>query len=128
MNRFPLKDAILEGGIAFERAHGMHLFEYLGLDSQFNQIYNTALIHHTSVIMRKVVECYKGFEELNTLVDVGGNLGLSLSFITSKYPHIRAINFDLPHVIEHAPPYPGMFFVSFSFFVSINFFVIKSVY
>jgi caffeic acid 3-O-methyltransferase len=28
--------------------------------------------------------------------------------IVSKYPSIRGINFDLPHVIEDAPSYPGM--------------------
>jgi O-methyltransferase domain len=31
-----------------------------------------------------------------------------LNMITSKYPNIKGINFDLPHVIADAPPYPGM--------------------
>ncbi|PHT46648.1 Caffeic acid 3-O-methyltransferase 1 [Capsicum baccatum] len=33
---FHLKDAILEGEIPFNKAHGMHAFEYHGKDSRFN--------------------------------------------------------------------------------------------
>lgn len=104
-----LKDAIMEGGRAFEMAHGVHQFEYLGLDPQFSELFNRSLIHHTSIVMKKVLHSYKGFENLNTLVDVGGGLGYNLSLITSKYPKIKAINFDLPHAIQHAPPYPGIY-------------------
>ncbi|KAF3327814.1 S-adenosyl-L-methionine:O-methyltransferase [Carex littledalei] len=32
----------------------------------------------------------------HTLVDVGGGVGVILSMITSKYPKIKGINFDLP--------------------------------
>lgn len=60
--------------------------------------------------MKKVLECYKGFENIKMLVDVGGGLGININLITSKYPHIQGINFDLPHVLEHAPSYPGMIF------------------
>ena len=55
-----------------------------------------------------LLESYKGFEHLKTLVDVGGGLGINLGMITSKYPTLKGINYDLPHVIEHAPTYLGM--------------------
>jgi hypothetical protein len=29
---------------------------------------------------------------------------------TTKYPQIEGINFDLPHLIQRAPSYPGMTF------------------
>lgn len=58
--------------------------------------------------MKKILECYKGFEDIKRLVDVGGGLGVNINLITSKYPHIQGINFDLPHVIQHAPSYAGM--------------------
>ncbi|XP_058738818.1 cathecol O-methyltransferase 1-like [Vicia villosa] len=103
-----LKDSIREGGIPFNRVHGTHAFEYPRVDSRFNQVFNTAMINHSTLIMKKVLECYKGFEEVKRLVDVGGGLGISINLITSKYPHIKGINFDLPHVIEHAPSYPGV--------------------
>lgn len=68
------------------------------------------MINHTTIVMKKVLECYKGFKNIKKLVDVGGGLGININLITSKYPHIQGINFDLPHVLEHAPSYPGMIF------------------
>ncbi|KAL2954828.1 hypothetical protein AAZX31_19G245700 [Glycine max] len=103
-----LKDSIREGGIPFNRVYGTHAFEYPRLDARFNQVFNTAMINHTTIVMKKVLECYKGFENIKMLVDVGGGLGININLITSKYPHIQGINFDLPHVLEHAPSYPGV--------------------
>ncbi|OMO76233.1 O-methyltransferase, family 2 [Corchorus olitorius] len=105
--RTQVKDAILEGGIPFERVHGTNAYEYCGRDPRFNQLFNTGMINHTTLVMKKILETYKGFEKLNRVVDVGGGLGMTLSIITSKYPSIQGINFDLPHVIQHAPAYPG---------------------
>ncbi|XP_057717881.1 cathecol O-methyltransferase 1-like [Arachis stenosperma] len=77
-----VKGAIMEGGIPFNRAYGMHAFEYPGVDQRFNEVFN-----------------------IKTLVDVGGGFGVNLHLITSKYPHVKAIiNFDLP---QHAPLYAG---------------------
>ncbi|OMO70079.1 O-methyltransferase, family 2 [Corchorus olitorius] len=98
-----LKDAILEGGVPFGRVHGTHAFEYLGRDA----------------IMKKILETYKGFEKLNRVVDVGGGLGITLNMITSKYPSIKGINFDLPYVIRHAPAYPGVEHVGGNMFESV---------
>ena len=89
----------------------MHAFKYTELNPKFNQIYNTAMYNVTTIVVNKILESYKGFENLTHLVDVGGNLGVTLNLIVSKYPHIKAINFDLPQVIEHAPSYPGTLLV-----------------
>lgn len=86
----------------------MHAFEYLSLDPRCNQVFNTAMYDFTTIVLKKILELYKGFEPLKQLVDVGGGLGVTLHLITSTYPHIKAINFDLPHVIKHSPPYPGI--------------------
>ncbi|KAH9781338.1 Flavone 3'-O-methyltransferase 1 [Citrus sinensis] len=102
-----LKETIIEGGVPFDRVHGTHAFEYLGLDPRFNEVYSTAMYNHTTLVIQKILEAYKGFEHIKQLVDVGGSLGNTLKAIISKYPHIKGINFDLPHVIQHAPEYPG---------------------
>ena len=68
------------------------------------------MYNHTTIVVKKILEVYKGFEPtIKQLVDVGGGLGVNLNLITSTYPHIKGINFDLPHVIKHAPSYPGMY-------------------
>jgi caffeic acid 3-O-methyltransferase len=109
IDRSQLKDAVLEGGIPFNRVHGTHAFEYPGFDPRFNQVFNTAMFNHTTIVMKNILDSYKGFEHLKQLVDVGGGLGATLNLITSRYPNIKAINFDLPHVIQNAPHYPGIY-------------------
>ncbi|KAH0753093.1 hypothetical protein KY285_006241 [Solanum tuberosum] len=116
---FELKDAVLEGGVPFDRVHGVHAFEYPKLDPKFNDVFNKAMINHTTVVMKKILENYKGFENLKTLVDVGGGLGVNLKMITSKYPTIKGTNFDLPHVVQHAPSYPGVDHVGGDMFESV---------
>ncbi|XP_061357411.1 anthranilate N-methyltransferase-like [Gastrolobium bilobum] len=103
-----LKGAIMEGGVPFNRVYGMHLFEYLSLDPRYNDVFNKAMFSVTAMVMKRILECYDGFEHVNTLVDVGGGLGINLKLITSKYPHIHGVNFDLPHVLQHAPIYAGV--------------------
>lgn len=116
---YELGSAVLEGGTAFNRAHNMHIFKYTGLDQKFNETFNTAMINHTKVVVQKVLECYRGFEHLKTLVDAGGGLGITLGMITSKYPNLKGINYDLPHVIERAPTYPGVEHIGGDMFDSV---------
>ncbi|XP_044491297.1 caffeic acid 3-O-methyltransferase-like [Mangifera indica] len=114
-----LKDAVLEGGVPFDRVHGVHAFEYPGLDARFNKVFNDAMFNHTTIIINEILQVYKGFESIKQLVDVGGGLGITLKAITSKYPHIKAVNFDLPHVVQHAPQYPGVEHVGGDMFESV---------
>ncbi|MBA0819889.1 hypothetical protein Gohar_022112 [Gossypium harknessii] len=117
-----LKDAFIEGGIPFNRVHGMHAFEYPGKDLRFNHVFNTAMMNHTTLVMNNILDAYKGFvQHLNqVIVDVGGGLGVSLRFITSKYPSVKGIIFDLPHVIQHAPPIPGVEHVAGDMFQNVS--------
>ncbi|GAY48816.1 hypothetical protein CUMW_114610 [Citrus unshiu] len=119
MALFGLKKQILEGGIAFNKAHGMQIYDYLGVDSRFNDVFNNGMLSHTSIVMEKVLESYKGFEHVKKLVDVGGGLGITLNMIISKYPHIKGINYDLPYVIKDAPSYPGIEHIGGDLFESI---------
>jgi caffeic acid 3-O-methyltransferase len=71
------------------------------------------------MVMKKVLEEYRGFEDVNTLVDVGGGIGTILGLITSKYPHIKGVNFDLAQVLTQAPFYPGVKHVSGDMFIEV---------
>ena len=103
-----MKDAVLEGGIPFNKAYGMTAFEYHGTDPRFNKVFNKGMADHSTITMKKILETYTGFESLKSLVDVGGGTGAVINMIVSKHPTIKGINFDLPHVIEDAPSYPGI--------------------
>ncbi|XP_052184850.1 caffeic acid 3-O-methyltransferase-like [Diospyros lotus] len=116
---YHLKDAVLEGGIAFNKAYGMTAFDYHGTDPRFNKVFNQGMSNHSTITMKEILETYQGFNGLTTLVDVGGGTGATLNMIISKYPNIKGINFDLPHVIDDAPSYPGVEHVGGDMFVSV---------
>ncbi|PIN20989.1 Hydroxyindole-O-methyltransferase [Handroanthus impetiginosus] len=116
---YHLKDAILDGGIPFNRTYGISAFEYLAKDPKFNQIFDQAMYEESTIFMKKILQKYKGFEGLKSLVDVGGGIGASIKMIISKYPSIKGINFDLPHVIQNALSSPGVEHISGDMFVSV---------
>ncbi|KAL9244334.1 hypothetical protein vseg_018121 [Gypsophila vaccaria] len=108
MCRGKLKEAILEGGNPFQMAHGMRAFEYAEVDASFNEVFNTAMRNYSTVMMKNVMNKYKGFKDTKQLVEVAGGSGHLIHNIVSKYPHIKGINFDLPHVIQNAISLPGV--------------------
>ncbi|KAL2337116.1 hypothetical protein Fmac_011562 [Flemingia macrophylla] len=92
----------------FEKVHGVPIYEGIQTDPTLNNIFNIAMANLGIIEMNKILETYAGFEEISSLVDVGGGIGQNLNMIISKYPSIKGINFDLPHVIQNAPNYPGI--------------------
>ncbi|XP_054810943.1 isoliquiritigenin 2'-O-methyltransferase-like [Prosopis cineraria] len=90
----------------FKKVHGMPMYRYAEIDPTWNNIFNKAMANRCNIEMRRILEIYKGFGGISTLVDVGGGTGQNLKMIVSKYPSIKAINFDLPNVIQNAPLHP----------------------
>ncbi|KAL0016165.1 hypothetical protein SO802_003234 [Lithocarpus litseifolius] len=116
---YHLKDAVLEGGLPFHRAYGMNAVEYIGKDDKFREIFKGSMKDFNTLVMKKILEIYKGFEGLKLLVDVGGGDGTILNMIISKYPTIKGVNFDLASILEKSPSYPGIEHVAGDMFVSI---------
>ncbi|KAL5223256.1 hypothetical protein ABZP36_027969 [Zizania latifolia] len=114
-----LKEAVVDGGIPFNKAYGMTAFEYHGTDARFNRVFNEGMKNHSVIITQKLLDCYAGFDGVSTLVDVGGGVGATVHAITSRHPHIHGINYDLPHVISEAPPFPGVQHVGGDMFASV---------
>ncbi|KAL4299566.1 hypothetical protein AHAS_Ahas17G0113700 [Arachis hypogaea] len=97
----------------------MNVFEYANIDPRFNEVFNKAMLTSSTISMKRILDVYKGFDHINKLVDVGGGLGATLNLITSKYPNIQGVNFDLPHVIENAPIYAGVEHIGGDMFESV---------
>eukprot|EP01018_Ginkgo_biloba_P003980 Gb_35314 [translate_table: standard] len=108
-------DCVLEGRNAFKKRHGKDFWAFAESDGDFNQLFNTSMVAVTSVLIRDILSTYDGFKDVNTLIDLGGGVGQALRDIVAAYPHIRGINFDLPHVIATAPTLPGIQHVSGNF-------------
>ncbi|XXG77574.1 hypothetical protein AAC387_Pa08g1702 [Persea americana] len=116
---YNLKDAVVDGGVPFDKAYGMNAFEYPATDPRFNNVFNKGMLNVTTIVMKKILETYKGFEGLKEVVDVGGGVGATLNLIISKYPQIKGINYDLPHVLAEAPAINGVEHVGGDMFDSV---------
>ncbi|XP_076947386.1 caffeic acid 3-O-methyltransferase 1-like [Bidens hawaiensis] len=103
-----LQDSVLEGGTPIERLHGTGRFKQTALDDKINAIFNKAMVDTSVILVKDMLKCYHGFNNLKSLVDVGGGLGITLNMIVTQYPTIKGVNFDLPQVIKQAPLYPGI--------------------
>eukprot|EP01018_Ginkgo_biloba_P012159 Gb_36959 [translate_table: standard] len=114
-----LKHAVLDGSQPFTKAHGVNAFEYPAKDPRFNNVFNRAMAEHSTMLMQKILDTYPGFNDVQEIVDVGGGIGSTLNLIVSKYPHIKGVNFDMPHVVAEAPQYPGLRHVGGDMFDSV---------
>ncbi|XP_039141332.1 caffeic acid 3-O-methyltransferase-like isoform X2 [Dioscorea cayenensis subsp. rotundata] len=114
-----MKHAVSDGCVPFVKTHGMTWYEYVDKNPHIAEMFNKAMFNQTTMLMKKILENYNGFESINALVDVGGGHGGILSLIISKYPHIKAINFDLPHTVSEAKPIQGVEFVGGDMFESV---------
>ncbi|KAI3889085.1 hypothetical protein MKW92_051090 [Papaver armeniacum] len=113
-------ECVKEGGLPFEKAHGVEIWDFALANPQFNNLFNDAMRCTTETIINAVLVKYKdGFNGIESLVDVGGGTGIMITEIVKANPHIRGINFDLPHVVATAPEQPGVEHVGGDMFVHI---------
>ncbi|XP_059451542.1 desmethylxanthohumol 6'-O-methyltransferase-like [Corylus avellana] len=115
-----LGQCVKEGGIAFNKAHGCEIWDFASKNPEFNNIFNDAMACTAKIVMRGILEEYKdGFRCLGSLVDVGGGTGGMIAEIVKAHPHIKGINFDLPHVVATAPLHEGVSHVGGDMFDTI---------
>ncbi|KAI5650811.1 hypothetical protein M9H77_36816 [Catharanthus roseus] len=83
---------LMESWKSIYKAYGMSAFEYHGKDPRFNKVFNQGMSNHSTIIMKKILEIYQGFQGLKTVVDVGGGTGATLNMIVSKYLIIKGVD------------------------------------
>ncbi|KAJ9179561.1 hypothetical protein P3X46_011336 [Hevea brasiliensis] len=115
-----LSDIVKEGGSGFTKSHGLEFFDFASANPVFNTLLNEAMEGASKIIVEAVKASYKdGFNGLGSLLDVGGGTGAMVGEIVKAHPHIKGINFDLPHVVATAPEYEGVTHVAGDMFTSI---------
>lgn len=104
-----LSRCVVEGGVAFEKCHGCEIWDVMAIDPEFNRVFNDGMACTATITMKAVTQCYEdGLAHIGSLVDVGGGTGTAIAEVVKAFPHVRGINFDLPHVIATAPEIPGV--------------------
>ncbi|KAH8490448.1 hypothetical protein H0E87_022837 [Populus deltoides] len=115
-----LSQCVKEGGTAFSKAHGCEMWDFASRNPEVNRIFNEAMACTSKIMMRAILSHYKdGFNNIRSLVDVAGGIGGHVAEIVRAYPHIKGMNFDLPHVLATAPKYEGVSHVAGNMFDAI---------
>jgi hypothetical protein len=93
---------LVTGDPAFEKAHGMGLFQYLQHNPGMAQFFSETMVGFHGREPPAVAEAYD-FAGIGSLVDVGGASGNMLGHILSRHAHLEGVLYDLPHVVIDAP-------------------------
>ncbi len=98
-----LFETVCTGETAFDRMYGQPVFDYLGEHPEQAKIFDAAMTGFSGRAMRAMLDAYD-LSGVATLADVGGGLGTNLTAALGRYPAMRGLLFDQPHVVERARP------------------------
>lgn len=90
------------GRTAFEKMHGMPVFDYLGRHPDEASLFSEMMVGFHGQEPPAVAEAYD-FSVFGSVVDVGGATGNLLAAILARHEGPRGILFDRPHVVTDAP-------------------------
>src|SRR4051812_14253685 len=96
-----LLESVRTGQAAFDRLYGKPIFEYLGEHPEQAKIFDAAM---TSIHGRETGAMLDAYDlsDIRVLADIGGGNGSNLIGVLGRYPEMKGILFDLPHVVERA--------------------------
>ncbi|PRH87309.1 methyltransferase [Labrys okinawensis] len=90
------------GKTAFEKVHGMPVFDYLGQHPEEASLFSETMVGVNGQEPEAVAAAYD-FSSFGTIVDVGGATGNLLGTILARHPGPRGVLFDRPYVVAEAP-------------------------
>jgi hypothetical protein len=96
-----LLHSVRTGENAFRSIHGRDVWEYRLEHPEESAIFDSAMTSQSQFVAEAVLDAYD-FGRFTEVVDVGGGRGAFLSAVLNRWPHLRGVVFDQPHVAEHA--------------------------
>ena len=101
-------ESVQTGRAAFDRVHGMRIFDYLGKHPDKAREFGEAMTSISGAENPAVAAAYD-FSKAGTIVDVGGSHGHLLAAILKANPRLKGVLFDMAPVLEQArkAPYVG---------------------
>jgi hypothetical protein len=94
---------IKDGRTGAEHLFGKNVFDVFAEDKEEQKLFDNAMTSFSLRAVPTILESYD-FSGIETLVDVAGGHGVLLTSIMQKYPAIKGILFDLPHVVTGGEP------------------------
>jgi len=96
--------SVRTGKPAWEHVHGMPVFEYAyGENRQFGDLFNQAMTSFSRQTIPAILASYD-FSGAVTIADIAGGVGHLLGAVLQKYPAARGVLFEIPQLLESAPP------------------------
>jgi len=96
-----MMETLRTGAPAFDRVHGMSVYEYLSAHPDLAAVFDDAMTALSEDSAHLYLKAHN-FGRYRTIADVGGGRGMMLAAILQRYPDTRGILFDLPHVVADA--------------------------
>lgn len=88
------------GEPAFPRVYGAELFDWLAEHAEEAAVFNRAMAG--GAVGRRTPLLERDWSGVQTVVDVGGGTGATLTALLARHEHLQGIVFDLKHVQEGA--------------------------
>jgi hypothetical protein len=98
-----LFETVRTGDTAFDRLYGRPYFDYLGEHPTQAKIFDAAMTGFSGRAMGAMLDAFD-LSDVGTLADIGGGLGTNLAAALGRYPAMRGLLFDRPHVVARARP------------------------
>jgi SAM-dependent methyltransferase len=95
--------SVRTGKPAFDHIYGEPIFDYLSKHPESAKTFDSAMSSIHGRETEAILDNYD-FSGIGELCDVGGGNGSVLIATLKRYPAMRGVLFDLPHVIERARP------------------------
>ncbi|KAK6933772.1 O-methyltransferase domain [Dillenia turbinata] len=78
-----------EGGVAYGKAHGCGIWDFVAQNPEFNEIFNDAMTCSANITIEVVGGYEDGFGRFGSLVDVGGGNGNAMAAVARAFPQIN---------------------------------------
>jgi hypothetical protein len=98
-----LLHSVETGQPAYQQVFGLSNWDYRAQHPEAAALFDQTMSEWTASVAPTVAAAYD-FSASARLVDVGGGHGQMLASILQAHPTLHAVLFDLPHVVQGAPP------------------------
>ena len=96
-----LEASIQDGGIPFEKVHGVDLFEYMNQNKKFDTLFSQAMDSVENIAGVLFLDDFN-WNQFKRIIDVGGSTGAKSLTILKANPELKAVVFDRPEIINGA--------------------------
>jgi O-methyltransferase domain/IclR helix-turn-helix domain len=113
-----LDEAVRTGEAPFDKVHGCDFWEYGRRHPEAATRFNETM-RATSAAVTPVIAAAYDWDRFPVIADIAGGIGTQLVAILDRFPAVRGILFDQPHVGAEAIAHPRVSVAGGDFFIAV---------